>query len=225
MKGKAMPQAVIFDLDGTLADTIEDIAASVNRSLALRGFPTHGIPHFKLMVGNGFKNLVRIALPEAERRDDLVEEMRAEASAYYAEHLVVATRPYPGIPELLAELGKRGLPHAVLSNKPDALAKRLVEAIFPKAGFAFVRGEVEAFPRKPAPDSALDLAARIGLAAGEIVYLGDSDVDMATAQNAGMVAVGAAWGFRGAAELEAAGAKLVIRKPQELLALLEKNAR
>jgi phosphoglycolate phosphatase len=216
-----MPKAVIFDLDGTLADTIEDIAAAINGSLARRGLPLHSIPALKLMVGKGFRHLVTVALPEGSRDEAFVEEIRAEASAYYEAHALDITRPYPGIPELLAELARRGLPRAILSNKPHDLVLRVVEGLFPGQGFAVVRGEVEGFPRKPDPASALDIAARLGLAPGAIAYVGDSNVDMLTARNAGMVGIGAAWGFRGRGELEAAGADAVIEEPLDLLRHLE----
>jgi phosphoglycolate phosphatase len=218
-----MPSAVIFDLDGTLVDTIEDIALAVNGSLAARGLPCHDLAAYRLMVGNGFSSLVRLALPEDKRRAELVEELRAEASAAYAAHLLDNSLPYPGVPELLGALVQRGIPRSVLSNKPEAHVIMMVKALFPDAGFAFVRGEGPYFPRKPEPDHALHIARGLGIDAREIVYLGDSDVDMRTARNAGMVAVGAAWGFRGRAELLTAGAELVIDSPLELLALFEKT--
>ena len=218
-----MPSAIIFDLDGTLADTIADLAFAVNTALAGRNLPTHDIPEVKLMVGNGFRNLVRLALPEARRTEAYIEELRAEASAIYEVHTLDNTRPYPGIPELLAELGRRDISRAVLSNKPDTLTHRVIEGLFPGAGFAVVRGERPEFPRKPDPASALDIANRLGFPARDVCYLGDSDVDMVTARNAGMFSVGAAWGFRGAAELKAAGAGLVIDAPRDILALFAKR--
>jgi phosphoglycolate phosphatase len=217
-----MPSAVFFDLDGTLADTIEDIANAVNASLGKRKLPCFGIPEYKLMVGNGFRNLVRLALPEGLRTEDHIEELRAEASEAYAAHALDSTRPYPGIRELLAGLAARGIPRAVISNKPDPLTQKVVAGLFPGAGFAFVRGETPGFPRKPDPASPLDIAGRLGLMPGEVIYLGDSNVDMLTAHNAGMIAVGAAWGFRGREELEAAGADIIVEEPEDVLALIGK---
>lgn len=214
-----MAKAVIFDLDGTLADTILDIAEAVNTSLASRGLPVHGIPAYKLMVGKGFANLVAQAVPKGYPREK-AEEIRAEASARYAAHPLDKTRAYPGIEELLAALAKAGIARGILSNKPQALVDLVVDGLFPGAGFALVRGEGPGFPRKPDPAQALDLAARLGLEPGQIVYLGDSDVDMETAHNAGMLAVGAAWGFRGPGELAQAGADHIIEAPLDLLALL-----
>ena len=214
-----MFKAVIFDLDGTLADTIHDIAAAVDASLSRRGLPVHGIPAYKLMVGKGFANLVRQAVP-AGFPPEATEEIRREASAFYAAHPLDRTKAYPGVDELLAALARASLPMAILSNKPQGLVELVVDGLFPKAGFDQVRGEGPGFPRKPDPASALDLARRLGLAAQEVCYLGDSDVDMETAHNAGMLAVGAAWGFRGALELSGAGADRIIAAPLELLPIL-----
>lgn len=216
-----MVQALLFDLDGTLADTIEDLAAVVNAALARRNLPTHEISAYKHMVGNGFTQLVRAALPPRLRTEAMVEELRAEANASYEADPVARTKPYKGIPELLSALAERKLSRAVLSNKPDPLARRVVELLFPGAGFALVRGELPDFPRKPDPASALDIARLLGAEPGDILYLGDSDVDMETAKKAGMVGVGAVWGFRGEDELRAAGARHLVRNPLELLDLLD----
>ncbi len=215
-----MKKAVIFDLDGTLADTIEDLAGSVNRSLRRRGFPEHDFAEYKLMVGEGFRLLVERALPEGARDGRFVDEAAAEAAADYAERCLDMTRPYPGIAELLAALAERGAATAVLSNKPDVLTRKIVEALFPGSPFRIVRGETELFPRKPDPASALDIAAGLGASSSETIYLGDSAVDMRTAKAALFAAVGAAWGFRGEAELRAAGADAVIAHPLDLLEYL-----
>ena len=216
-----MIKLVMFDLDGTLADTIEDIAACVNGALARRGLPAHDIPAYKLMVGNGFRTLIERAAPPEARGTGLLEELRAEAQAAYDAEPVALTRPYAGVPELLSALKARGLALAVLSNKPDGLAVQVVERLFPGAGFSLVRGETPAFPRKPDPAGALDIARRLGAGPSECLYVGDTDIDMETARRAGMTAVGAAWGFRGRRELEEAGADRVIAAPGELLDLLD----
>jgi len=213
-------RAVIFDLDGTLADTIDDIALSINGSLSKRGFPTHDIPTVKLMVGNGFRSLVVAALPREKQDEALIEEIREEATAYYAAHPLDRTLPYPGIMEMLSGLAGLGIPRAVLSNKPDRLARAVVDGLFPQAGFSVVRGELPAFPRKPEPASALDIAKKLGATPGEILYVGDTNVDMRTAHNAGMRPIGAAWGFRSLQELVESGAEVVISHPSELLRLL-----
>jgi phosphoglycolate phosphatase len=215
-----MKKAVIFDLDGTLADTIEDLANAVNRMLSRRGLPEHDIGAYKLMVGEGFRNLVTRALPEGLRSDDYIEAARAEASADYALRCLERTAPYPGVKELLAALRKRGVACAVLSNKPDALTKKVIAGLFPDGSFAIVRGESPEFPRKPEPASALDLCGRMDASPAETLYLGDSGVDMKTAKAAGFVALGATWGFRGEEELRAAGADALLAAPLDLLQYL-----
>ncbi|MGA2641742.1 MAG: HAD family hydrolase [Spirochaetia bacterium] len=215
-----MKRAVVFDLDGTLADTIVDLAAAVDRSLRRRNLPPHDLAAYRHMIGDGFRHLVTRALPLELRNEAAIEELRAEAAAYYAEHCLDSTAPYPGVPELLAALAERGVARAVLSNKPHELSLKVVGGLFAPGSFAIVRGETAAFPRKPDPTSALDITARLGVSPAETLYLGDSDVDMATARAAGMTALGAAWGFRGTDELTAAGADAVLAVPGELLKYL-----
>jgi phosphoglycolate phosphatase len=215
-----MKKAVLFDLDGTLADTIDDLAGAVNRSLARRGLPEHEIELFKLMVGDGFRNLITRALPEGMRGESQVEAMRAEAAEDYAGRCLERTRAYPGIRELLSGLAGRGIPFGVLSNKPDALAKKVVAGLFPFADFALVRGESPDFPRKPDPASALDACSLLGVEPGETLYLGDSGVDMRTAKAAGFLALGALWGFRNEAELREAGADALLESPLDLIQYL-----
>jgi phosphoglycolate phosphatase len=212
-----MKKAVLFDLDGTLADTIQDLAGAVNRCLSRRGLPEHDIELFKLMVGEGFRNLVTRALPERLRSDAYVESARAEAAADYAERCLDETRPYPGVRELLSALAARSVPFVVLSNKPDELTKKVVSGLFPDFAFALVRGESPRFPRKPDPASALDACALLGAAPGETLYLGDSGVDMETAKAAGFLALGALWGFRSEAELRESGADALLASPLDLL--------
>jgi phosphoglycolate phosphatase len=216
----AMRKAVLFDLDGTLADTIEDLAGAVNRCLARRGLPEHGTELYKQMVGDGFRNLVARALPEELRSDEYIETARAEAAADYERRCLEATAPYPGVPELLAALAARGVACAVVSNKPDELTKKVVAGLFPSVRFALVRGETPEFPRKPDPASALDACARLGAQPGETLYLGDSGVDMRTAKAAGFIALGATWGFRSIEELRAAGADSLLVSPLDVLQYL-----
>jgi phosphoglycolate phosphatase len=213
----AMKKAVIFDLDGTLADTIEDLAGAVNRALSRRKLPEHDLDLIKLMVGDGFGRLILRALPEELRNDDYVERARAEAAADYAVRCLERTKAYPGVRELLAALGARAVPAAVLSNKPDDLAKKVTAGLFPDFAFALVRGETADFPRKPDPASALDACARLGARPSETLYLGDSGVDMRTAKAAGMTALGALWGFRTEAELSETGADALLSSPVDLL--------
>jgi phosphoglycolate phosphatase len=212
-----MKKAVIFDLDGTLLDTLDDLAGAVNRTLARRNLPEHDRELFKLMVGEGFRNLITRALPEELRSEAYIESARAEAAADYAGRCLERTRPYAGVDELLSALAARGMPFAVLSNKPDHLTKKCVAGLLPSFAFALVRGESSDFPRKPDPASALDACARMGVAPAEVLYLGDSGVDMQTAKAAGMTALGALWGFRSEAELRDNGADHLLKHPLDLL--------
>ncbi|MDP2815069.1 MAG: HAD-IA family hydrolase, partial [Rectinemataceae bacterium] len=188
-----MPHAVIFDLDGTLADTLDDLAFSVNTILARHGFPIHEKNLYRIMVGNGMRTLVQRVLPEGIATEALVEALRSEASGFYALHALDRTRAYPGISELLDALDAGNIPYAVLSNKPDALARAVVKGVFPTRAFFAVRGESIAFPPKPEPQSALDLAKKMGILPADIFYVGDSNVDVFTARNAGMKSAGAVW--------------------------------
>lgn len=215
-----MYKAIIFDLDGTLVDTIADIASCLNGTLAQHGFPTKTEAELYTLVGNGLRVLVSRCLPEALRTDALVDECTAQVNARYAAAPAAASRPYPGVLELLGELASRGVPCAILSNKPDPLARPLVEAVLPAGVFRIVRGELPGAPRKPDPRSALAIAAELGSMPEETVFLGDSDVDILTARAGGFFPVGAAWGFRGREELRSAGAAAIIDHPLELLALL-----
>ncbi|MGO8970554.1 MAG: HAD family hydrolase [Myxococcaceae bacterium] len=211
-----MTGAVIFDLDGTLVDSLADIAAAMNRSLAARGFPTHPLQAYRTFIGEGVQKLVERALPLADQaeRAAVLEAYQAD----YAKHLVESSSPYPGIPELLDALTARGMPMAVLSNKPDAPTRRLVEALFGRWPFRAVAGERPGVPRKPNPAGALELARAMDVAAAHVSFVGDTLVDVATARAAGMQPLGVLWGFR-AREVAAAGVPTV-QHPSELLPLL-----
>ncbi|MFA6506557.1 MAG: HAD family hydrolase [Treponemataceae bacterium] len=216
-----MFKAIIFDLDGTLVDTIEDIAAAVNSALVSFGFPTHASGDYYRLVGNGMRNLVRNAAPVDFSDEAVLDACVAQAVREYAEKPAVFSKAYPGVPELLNELRARKMPAAILSNKPDGLTLLVVKAVLGNHSFSAVQGEKTGVPRKPDPTSALAIAALLGAKPREVLYLGDSDVDMHTARNAGFFAAGAAWGFRGSEELEAAGAQAMIESPIDLLKLLD----
>jgi phosphoglycolate phosphatase len=213
-------RAAIFDLDGTLADTLQDIAFALNHALGGAGLPALALEQVRQAVGAGADTLVRRVTPGlgAEQQAALVEEFRRA----YAEHLLDATHAYPGVPELLAALGARGLGLAVLTNKPEEMSRAIVQALFPDIPFAAVVGQAPSRPLKPDPSAALALAERLGEPAGACLFVGDSGVDMQTATRAGMFPVGVLWGFRGRAELLAEGARALLERPAELLALLEK---
>ena len=210
-------QAVVFDLDGTLTDTLTDIADAMN--FALRGFGLEEFPvdAYRYLVGDGAVMLARRAVRD---RADLAEAVRAAYQRRYETHSEVTTRPYDGVPELLRALAGRGIRLCVFSNKPHADTCRVVAHYFPDVRFGCVRGQAAGVPVKPDPAGALLCAADLGVSPAGCLYLGDTAVDMRCAVNAGMHPVGAAWGFRGEEELRAAGAESIIRHPEELLKLL-----
>lgn len=214
-------QSVIFDLDGTLIDSIGDLADAMNAVLDKMGHPTHPRKDYRYFIGDGIEILVRRTLPpEAIQRTDIAEVvslMRRE----YATRWTATTRPFPGIPELLAELRARSISTAVLSNKPDGPTRKIVGELFPENPFAIVRGAVEAVPLKPDPASSFDILSNLGVRADQAVYVGDTSIDMETGRNAGMRPVGVTWGFRTARELVDAGADRIIDEPMDLMDFLE----
>lgn len=209
-----MIQAVLFDLDGTLTDTLEDIAFAMNRALGMHRLPQHPVDAYRYMVGNGAKVLAQRAVGD---RADLAEQVQRDYQTYYEKHNLVHTRPYEGIPELLGALQAKGLKLCVFSNKPHADTFHVVEHFFPMVGFAEIRGQQEGVPVKPDPTGALLVAQALNIPPEDFLYLGDTDVDMLCAQRAGMHPMGAAWGFRGEDELRKAGAERVLTHPEQLL--------
>jgi phosphoglycolate phosphatase len=213
-------RAIVFDLDGTLIDSLSDIAGSLNCVLTEMGLPAHPIEAYRTMVGDGAAELVRRALP-AECREALHADVLARYKARYRTHLVVESRPYPGIEALLDALEERSIPKAVLTNKPHAAAVEIVERLLGRFRWADVLGQRDGVPPKPHPAGALAAARALGVAPEACWFLGDTGTDMRTAHNAGMIAVGCLWGFRGREELEANGARYVVGAPGDLLALID----
>lgn len=213
-------RAVIFDLDGTLLYTLEDLADSLNQVLSQEGLPTHNYDDYRFMVGNGLETLVVRALPSGMRLSAHARPVLRKFVELYRSRQVAKTRPYPGILELLETLAARGLRLAVLSNKAHPNTLAVVDHFFP-AVFELVLGMRPEVPAKPDPAGALEIARAFGLDPGEILYLGDSDVDMKTAVAAGMYPLGALWGYRPKSELEAAGAAAVIDAPSAMLGVLD----
>ncbi|MCL2695245.1 MAG: HAD family hydrolase [Clostridiales bacterium] len=212
-------KTIIFDLDGTLCDTLADITVSLNRVLAAKGYQAYSFAEVSGMVGRGAPHMIAAAAKGATS-----EELSELSLAYfedYARHLSDTTRPYAGISETLTELRARGFTLAVVTNKPHAHAVRLAQELFPPHGqiFARVQGQSQKFATKPNPESLLFVLASLGVSPDEAIYVGDSDVDLAFAQNAGLPFVGCAWGYRGRERLLEAGAEVVIDKPEELLKL------
>ena len=210
---------VIFDLDGTLVDTLKDIGDAMNRVLAREPAPAHTYEEYRYLVGRGIRNLVTEALPPKMRSDATISRCYERMLEDYGRNALVKTRPYEGVPELVRALRADGVPLAILSNKADAPTQAIVAALLDPDDFVAVIGARPGVPLKPDPSVALEVAGRLGLAPERIAYLGDSLVDMQTATAAGMIAVGAAWGFRTRAELVEHGAATVIDQPLELLGL------
>ena len=212
--------AVLFDLDGTLLDTLEDLADSTNAALSGLGFPPRPTDEYRILVGDGIHNLALRALPKGHTDPATVERCMRLTRAEYARRWDAKTRPYPGVPELLDELTRRRVRMAILSNKPDPATQEVVGKLLPGWSFDVVLGAREGVALKPDPAAALQVAGALGLQAGQILYVGDTNTDMQTARAARMRAVGALWGFRTAEELLASGAQDLIARPQDLLPLL-----
>ncbi len=218
-------QAVLFDLDGTLLDTLEDLAEAGNRVLAARGLKPHPVQDYRYFVGSGVRHLVECILPRPLREQEAeVASAIADFQEHYAQTWQLHTRPYAGIAELLDYLSARGYPMAILSNKPQHFTQLCVDTLLAPWRFYPVLGQREGVPRKPHPAAALETARIFGLPPSDILYVGDTGVDMRTAQQAGMDAVGVLWGFRNAEELRATGAELLVETPQELQAIIARTA-
>ena len=218
---KARFQAVIFDLDGTLLDTLEDIADSMNAALARMGLPAHPVQAFRYLTGDGVYQLAQKSLPVNRRDETIIQDCIKAFRGEYRLRWANKARPYDGIPALLDELTARGLKLSILSNKLDEFTNLIAEKILANWKFSFVMGTRPDVPRKPDPAGALIIARELGFAPDRFLYLGDTDTDMRTAVAAGMSAVGALWGFRDERELIEGGAQALIASPLELLKFLD----
>lgn len=216
---------VIFDLDGTLADTIEDLGNAVNHALERKGYPVHGIGEYRMMVGRGIRNLVISALPcNVKSNVTLADEVLSDFVDYYSAHICDRSVPYDGMRELLRNLDRRGIGYAVASNKFQEGAQALVSRLFPDARFLAVIGNMEGRPLKPDPSVVSLCMQAAGITdRGKVLMAGDSAVDIMTASNAGIRSVGVTWGFRGEDELAGAGADFIARSADELAELLYGN--
>ena len=208
-----MLKAVVFDLDGTLTDTLQDIAGAMNRSLRLHGLPEYDVPAYRYLVGDGVRVLAQRAVGD---RQDLMESVMKEYQAYYSEHSLDVSKPYDGIEAMLDWLQQQGLKLCVFSNKPHADTCRVVAHFFPNVKFDHVRGAMDGVAVKPDPAGAWLAAEALGVKPDECLYLGDTSVDMTCARNAGMHPVGVTWGFREEKELRESGAEIMIHHPREL---------
>lgn len=212
---------VIFDLDGTLLNTIEDLASAGNHVCRLHGWPTFSTDAYRYKVGNGIFKLIERIVPAEYAGDSAVLGCALdEFRSYYDRHKEDHTGPYPGVPEMLDRLRDEGLRLAVLTNKDHAAAAPLVERFFGVDRFAYVQGHVDPYPPKPDAGITLRLLERLGAAPERTLYVGDSSVDVATGHNAGLSVAGVTWGFRSRTELEEAGADHIIDRPDELLEIV-----
>lgn len=210
-------QAILFDLDGTLVDSLADIGDSMNAVLAELGLPTHAPDVYRVIVGDGARALAQRALPpDAQGR---LDEVLARYKAHYAAHPVVRSRPYDGIVPMLETLVARGIPLGVVTNKPHELAVEIVARLLPGTPFAAVLGQRDGLPHKPDPAGPLSIARALDVEPARTLFVGDTDTDMRTATNAEMIPVGVLWGFRGEAELRLHGARHIVRTPAEIVSL------
>jgi len=216
-------KGVIFDLDGTLANTLEDIAGSMNRTLKVHGFPLHAVDDYKLLVGRGLDNLVTQALPSKARQPEIVSTCLAEMIADYNVNCLVKTHLYVGINEMIGELMRKSVKLAVFSNKAEPLTVKIVNKLLAGVPFVKVAGAQPDFPKKPEPAGAILISNQMDISPSNILYIGDSDVDMITATRAGMVAIGVSWGFRTREELEENGAVRIVDKPGEIVSIIHHN--
>ena len=213
-------KAVLFDLDGTLLDTIGDLTDSMNIALNHLGFPGHDARSCKMFVGDGVEMFAFRALPENNRNKAMVKQCASLMRQEYKKRWAKKTRPYDGIPELLDELTNRNLKMSILSNKPDDATKEMVAEILSKWSFHPVAGAQVSVPKKPDPTLAIQISQELQVSPEGFLYLGDTGTDMRTARGAGMFAVGVLWGFRSAEELLESGAQVLVAHPGEALKLL-----
>ena len=213
-------RAALFDLDGTLLNTLDDLADAANRVLASQGMPVHPVEEYKYFVGDGLATLVERIVPAGQRDEETLRRIIDAFRQDYGTHWHVKSRPYEGVVEMLTGLRNLGMRLAVLSNKPHDFTQLCVKRMLGNVSFYPILGQREGVPKKPDPAGALEAAALLDIPVGDILYFGDTSIDMKTAAGAGMTAVGVLWGFRDEKELAASGADYLIRHPGEILDLL-----
>lgn len=209
---------IIFDLDGTLLDTLQDLANAVNYAMRQMGYPEHSLDAVRSFIGNGIRVLIRRSVPDGVSEDDY-EKTYSIFTKHYLEHVADFTKPFDGIPEVLDTLKKNGCRLAVVSNKSDEPAKKVVANFFGDV-FDMTVGKMDCFPTKPQPDSVLYVIKTLGVDKTDCIYIGDSDVDVETAHNAGLECIGVTWGNRSVDELKTAGAEYIVNEPKEITGLL-----
>lgn len=210
-----MYKIVVFDLDGTLANTLTDLANAVNFGLENAGLHTYSVDDYRQMVGNGLVNLVKKAIyPNTD--EEIFNRVKSDFDFYYNAHSMDKTTAYDGTSELLKYLSEKKIMTAVLSNKPDKFVAEILSKLFPNHKFNYAWGKKEEFPIKPNPESLFAILNKAGINKSQCLYVGDSNVDCQTAKNAGVKCCGVSWGFRGREELEEAGADIVVDAPMEI---------
>lgn len=211
-------KGVIFDLDGTLIDTLEDIADAENSALAELGLPPVEVDKFRWIVGGGAENLAQKLLPPSQHSEESIKAFVERFRYFYHQNWHNKTKPYDGVSELITKLKGMHIPIAILSNKPEEFTLKIIDMFFPDSTtFTHVIGQRQGTPTKPNPVMALHIADAWKLDPAEIGFIGDSDIDMITAHNAGMISLGAEWGFRGKEELVLSGAQILLKYPLDLL--------
>jgi len=211
-------QLVIFDLDGTLLDTLDDLSAAVNYAMEQRGFPQHTREEYRMMVGHGAQNLMSLALPKEHAHDEsMIDSALADFRSYYNAHIDVYTKPFPGIPELIEKLHRKGIKLAVASNKFQEGTEHLIKVFFPEIPFVAILGNRPNHPLKPDPEVVGEILRKTGLSKEEIVMVGDSDTDMETAANSGIRGIAVSWGYR---DMKNNPGLIVVESTEDLLKIL-----
>lgn len=218
-----MKKLAIFDLDGTLLNTIEDLGHAANHALQAHGYPTHSIASYPFFVGNGVRRLIERVLPEDARTEATIDRLLITFKEYYNDHNTDYTKPYEGIPELLSLLSSRGVAIAVASNKYQAATEKLISHFFPTLSFIAVEGQKEGVPVKPDPSIVFEILAKAKTPKADTIYIGDSGVDMETARRACVDSVGVTWGFRPEKELVENHADTIVNSPGDIEKLVFSN--
>ena len=218
-----MKKLAIFDLDGTLLNTIEDLGHAANHALQAHGYPTHSIASYPFFVGNGVRRLIERVLPEDARTEATIDRLLSTFKEYYNDHNTDYTKPYEGIPELLSLLSSRGVAIAVASNKYQAATEKLISHFFPTLSFIAVEGQKEGVPVKPDPSIVFEILAKAKTPKADTIYIGDSGVDMETARRACVDSVGVTWGFRPEKELVENHADTIVNSPGDIEKLVFSN--
>ena len=214
-----MKSLVIFDLDGTLLNTIDDLGNACNHALRSLGYPTHSLISYPMMVGNGITKLIERALPDEARTPEIITEARRIFVEYYNNHCCDATTPYPGIPELLSDLRSRGINISVASNKYNSAVQKIVNHFFPDIQFSAIFGHIEGVPTKPDPSIIFEVLTECPTPKAETILVGDSGVDIETARRACVDSIGVTWGFRSESELRKAYADHIVADPDDILCI------